>query len=174
MRGEKSWKRFILVNTAHAVFTADKVTIVCLELDSPLAFIAKIVPVADVIPGIIETSSPANEPVIIDRIPPFFVLLSNFGSSIICFGMLGCVAREVSRVGRPNNPDSAGKRTGEFNPMGDSTAISKMMRPKIPERRKTNNANPIPFMVGSIFFVEFSGILAFSVPIIKIVIQIKT
>lgn len=93
---------------------------------------------------------------------------------IICFGIDGCVASEVNSVGSPNNPDNAGKRTGEFNPIGDSTVISSMMIPNSPERINTNNANPIPAKVGRNFLVDFSGIRAFSVPIIKIVIQRST
>ena len=52
---------------AHAVLTADNVTIVCLLLDSPLTFIARTVPVAEVIPGMIETKIPPKLPVITDR-----------------------------------------------------------------------------------------------------------
>jgi len=135
---------------------------------------ARMVPVAEVMPGIMETSSPANDPVMIERVLSFFAFLSKVGSLMICFGIDGFVARDVSNVGRPNNPDNAGKRTGEFNPIGDSTVISRIIIPKIPERMKTNRANPIPVNVGSNFFVEFSGIRAFSVPIIKIVMQRRT
>ena len=147
---------------------------VCLEFDSPLAFIAKIVPVAEVIPGIMETNNPAKDPVIMERMLSFFVFLSSFGSIMSCFGIVGFVANEVISVGSPNKPDSAGKRTGEFNPMGDSTVISSMIIPNIPERTNTNNAKPIPFIVGTYFFVDFSGIRAFSVPIIRMVMQRRT
>lgn len=66
-------KRTATTKNAHAVLTAERVTMVCLEFDSPLAFIARIVPVAEVIPGMIDTNSPANDPVIIERVLFFFV-----------------------------------------------------------------------------------------------------
>ena len=93
---------------------------------------------------------------------------------MICFGIEGFVANEVSNVGSPNKPDNAGKSTGEFNPIGDSTVISKMIIPNIPERMNTKSANPMPVNVGRSFFLECSGIRAFSVPIIRIVMQRRT
>ena len=64
----------IITEKALAVFTEDKVTIVCSFPDPSRAFIARIVPVADVIPGMMETSTPAKVPVIIDSMEDLFSL----------------------------------------------------------------------------------------------------
>lgn len=174
LRERNMMKRTATTKKAHAVFTAERVTMVCREFDSPRAFMASIVPVAEVIPGIIDTSNPASDPVIIDSELSFLSFLLNVGSLMSCFGMVGCVAKDVRRVGKPNKPDNAGKRTGESSPIGDSTLISRMIRPKTPDKMKINKANPIPANVGRYFFVDFSGIRAFSVPIMRIVMQKRT
>ena len=174
LRERNMMKRTATTKKAHAVFTAESVTIVCREFDSPRAFIASIVPVAEVIPGIIDTSSPASDPVNIESELSFLSFLLKVGCLISCFGIVGCVANEVRRVGKPNKPDKAGKRTGESSPMGDSTVISRMIRPKTPDKIKMNKANPMPANVGRYFFVDFSGMRAFSVPIMRIVMQKRT
>jgi len=139
---------------AQAVLTAESVTIVCLLSDSPLAFIARIVPVALVIPGIIETRTPPKLPVIIDKMEDFLVLLSKRGSSIICFGITGFVIRDSKRVGVPNKPARAGNKTGEDKPIGESTGTPKIIIPKIPDKKKTNKANIIPEIDGKYFFLK--------------------
>lgn len=47
---------------AHAVFTAESVIIVCLLSDSPRKVMERIVPVAEVIPGMMDTRMPAPDP----------------------------------------------------------------------------------------------------------------
>ncbi len=44
-------------------------------------------------------------------------------------------------MGVPNRPASAGNRTGEDRPMGESNEKSSIMMPNIPERANTNVAN---------------------------------
>ena len=81
-----------VTKNAQAVLTAERVTIVCLLSASPLAVIARTVPVADVIPGTIETKIPARLPVIVDNIVfPFSLII---GFSIICLGIFGLVRYE--------------------------------------------------------------------------------
>ena len=115
---------------AQAVLTAESVTIVCLLLDSPRAFIARTVPVADVIPGIIDTRIPPKLPVITDKEQDFFVDSSRTGSLIVCVGIAGFVIRDVIKVGVPKRPESAGNNTGDESPIGDSTGTSKNKKTK--------------------------------------------
>jgi len=128
----------------HAVFTADSVIIVCFLSDSPLAVIANIVPVEELIPGIKETSMPARLPVITEIIDAFFSFLSNLIFSITCNGIFGFVIIDVSSVGSPKSPASAGKRTGEDIPIGESTGQSNITSPKMPEITNIKAANKIP------------------------------
>ena len=141
-------KRTTTTKNAQAVFTAESVIIVCRLSASPRVFIARMVPVAEVIPGMIDTRTPAADPVMIESIPDFFVVLSSFGSTMFCFGMFGFVRREVNKVGNPKRPESAGKSTGESKPIGDETGISNAMSPNIPERTKRNVAKSIPNIEG--------------------------
>lgn len=67
---------------AFTVLTADKVIITCFTFFSPLAVKAKMVPVAEVTPGTIDVKTPANVPVIIDRIDAFFSSGLRKGSSV--------------------------------------------------------------------------------------------
>lgn len=106
---------------AQAVFTAESVMMVCRLSDSPRAVIARMVPVADVMPGIIETRMPPKLPVITDRIEDFFVLVSRTGIVRSCLGIVGLVKSEVRSVGVPKRPARAGNNTGEESPMGEST-----------------------------------------------------
>ena len=141
-------KRTTTTKNAQAVFTAESVIIVCRLSASPRVFIARMVPVAEVIPGMIDTRTPAADPVMIESIPDFFVVLSSFGSTMFCFGMFGFVRREVNKVGNPKRPESAGKSTGESKPIGDETGISNAMSPNIPERRNRNVAKIMPKIDG--------------------------
>ncbi len=122
--------RTTTTKNAQAVFTAESVTMVCLLSDSPLAFIASIVPVADVIPGIIETKIPPKLPVITDNTDAFLPFKSKVKLSVICFGIFGFVKRDVNSVGVPNNPARAGNKTGEGRPTGESTEKFKIIDPK--------------------------------------------
>lgn len=79
--------------------------------------------------------------------------------------MAGLVASDASSVGRPKSPTKAGKRTGAGSPMGDCGVMLKMMRPKMPERRKTRRAKSMPAAAGSFPFVPSSAMRHFSVPI---------
>ena len=159
----------------HAVFTDDNVMMVCFLSDSPLAVIASIVPVEELMPGINETSMPAKLPVITDIIDAFFALLSNLTFSIICEGIFGFVIMDVSSVGSPKSPARAGKRTGDDRPIGESTGQSNITKPKIPEMMNIINANNIPKTYGSFpCFILKSSILPFSVAISKIDIAIST
>ena len=159
---------------AQAVFTAESVTIVCFLFDSPRAFIARIVPVAEVIPGIIETRIPPRLPVITDNDDDFLVFLSNTGSSIVCFGITGLVIREVSNVGVPNRPASAGNKTGEESPIGELTGTLKIIIPKKPDKINTKIAKDMPTKDGAMPPFFNRSIRAFSVPIIRIEIASKT
>ena len=167
-------KRTTTTKKAQAVLTAERVTIVCLLSDSPRAFIARIVPVAEVIPGIIDTSIPPQLPVIIDKDDDFLVFLSKTGSSISCSGIKGLVNNEVSNVGIPKRPANAGNRTGDDIPIGESTGTSKIIMPKNPDRRKTKTANNMPKTEETAPPAPKILILAFSVPIIRIEIASKT
>ena len=82
--------------------------------------------------------------------------------------------REVKRVGVPKSPASAGNKTGDDNPIGESTYISKTIMPKIPDNIKTNKAKNIPKIEGKTPLLSNNSILLFSVPIIRIDIAIKT
>jgi hypothetical protein len=135
---------------------------------------ARIVPVAEVIPGIIETRIPAKLPVTTDKIDAFFAFLSNLGCSILCFGIFGFVASEVKRVGVPNNPTRAGNKTGEGSPMGEFTEMLNVAKPKSPERKKRNAANKIPSIEGNLPRFPKISILPFSVIIISSEIAIST
>ena len=159
---------------AQAVLTAERVIIVCLLSDSPRAFMARIVPVAEVMPGMMDTRTPARLPVTIDKTDDFLVFLSSRGFSIICSGITGFVISEVKRVGVPKSPASAGNKTGDDNPIGESRGKSSITMPKIPERKNTNVANNIPTIEGVMPFVPKSSILPFSVAIISIEIAINT
>lgn len=147
---------------------------VCRLSDSPRTFIARMVPTADVIPGMMDTRIPAAEPVVIDRIDAFFSLWELFDSSRVCLGILGFVAKDVRSVGSPNKPESAGKRTGESSPIGEPTGRSKAINPNIPERKKRNVANIIPRMAGVIPLSVMSLIFPFSVAAIRMVIAMRT
>ena len=60
-------KSTMTTKKAQAVLTAESVMMVCLLSDSPLNVMERIVPVAEVIPGIMETRIPAPEPEKIER-----------------------------------------------------------------------------------------------------------
>jgi len=156
------------------VFTAERVTIVCLLSDSPRTFIASIVPTAEVMPGIIETRMPAAEPVVIERIEDFFSFCDRSDSVRFCSGIFGFVANDVRSVGSPKRPERAGKRTGESNPMGDCTGRSNARMPKIPERKKRNVAKIIPTIEGKSPLSVISFIFPFSVAIMRMVIAMRT
>ena len=170
----KMIKRTTTTKKAQAVFTAERVTIVCFLSDSPRTFIARTVPVADVIPGMIDTRTPAKLPVITDKIVYFLVFLSSLGSSMICSGITGFVINEVKSVGVPKRPAKAGNNTGDENPTGESNGISKITRPTTPDRMKTKMAKSIPKIEGARPFNPKSAILPFSVAIISIGIATKT
>jgi hypothetical protein len=132
------------------------------------------VPVAEVIPGMIDTRIPPKLPVVTERKQDFLVFVSREGSIIFCFGITGFVIREVIKVGVPKRPESAGNRTGDERPIGESTGTSKIKSPKKPERMKTNKAKSIPAIEEETPFFLKMSIFAFSVPIIRIEIAIKT
>jgi hypothetical protein len=166
--------RTATTKNAQAVFTAESVMIVCLLFDSALVVMAIIVPVADVIPEIIETRIPAKLPVTIDRMDAFLAFLSNLGCSILCFGIFGFVNSEVKRVGVPNSPAKAGNKTGEGNPTGEFRETLDIDKPKSPERKKRDAANNIPTMDGILPCFPKISILPFSVIIISSKIAIST
>lgn len=174
LRALRTINRTATTKKAQAVLTAESVIIVCLLFGSPLVLMARIVPVADVMPGIIETRMPAKLPVMTDKIDDLLAFLSNLGCSILCLGILGFVTSEVKRVGVPNNPARAGNKTGEDNPMGEYTEILDIAKPKNPERINRNAANKIPTMEGILPFFPKMSILPFSVIIISNEMAIST
>lgn len=174
LRARRIINKTTTTKKAQAVLTAERVIIVCLLSASPRVFIARMVPVAEVIPGMIETRTPAKDPVIIDKIPDFFVVASSEGFTIFCFGIFGFVISDVSRVGKPNKPDNAGNNTGESSPIGDETGRSSATNPNMPERMKRNSAKIMPRIAGKIPVVPKSVILPFSVAIIRMVIARRT
>ena len=72
LRGRSIINNTIMTEKELAVLTEESVTIVCSLPDPSRAFIARIVPVAEVIPGMIETRIPARLPVSIERTEDFF------------------------------------------------------------------------------------------------------
>ena len=167
LRALRIMNRTATTKNAQAVFTAESVIIVCLLFDSALVVMAIIVPVAEVIPEIIETSIPAKLPVTTDKIEAFLDALSNLGCSILCFGIFGFVISEVKRVGVPKSPARAGNKTGEGSPMGEFRGTLDIDKPKSPERKKRNAANKIPSIEGNLPRFPKISILPFSVIIIS-------
>lgn len=168
LRGRRIINNTTITENADAVLTDESVTIVCSFPDPSRAFIARIVPVADVIPGMIDTSIPARLPVIIDKIEDFFSSAVSVSFSIFCSGITGFVINELRSVGIPNNPARAGNKTGASSPIGESREKSRITRPKMPERKNTNVANSIPETAGRIPLAPKSSILAFSVASMRI------
>ena len=66
-------KRTMTTKKAQAVLTADSVIMVCLLSDSPRKVMERMVPVAEVIPGMMETRIPAPDPEKMDRNVCFLV-----------------------------------------------------------------------------------------------------
>ena len=173
LRGLRIINNTMMTENALAVLTEESVTIVCSFPDPSLAFMARIVPVADVIPGMIDTSIPARLPVIIDNIEDLFSSAVSVSFSIFCSGITGFVISELRSVGIPNSPASAGNNTGASSPIGESREKSRITRPKTPERKNTNVANNIPETAGRIPLAPKSSIFAFSVASIRIDIAIS-
>lgn len=162
-----------VTKNAQAVLTADNVINVCFLSVSPLAVMAITVPVAEVIPGMIETSIPARLPVIIEINVLAFSLITGF--STICSGILGLVIYECIRVGIPNNPANVGNRIGAGKPIGEHTLILFKIMPNTPDNMKTKAAMSNPKILFILVFLTLNrSIFAFSVVIIIIEIAIKT
>jgi len=149
------------------VLTADNVIMVCSSLDLPLVFIAMIVPVDDVTPGIIDTIKPAIVPVktdMTDDVLYGFLMLTGF---IVCSGITGLVSSDTMMVGAPNKPVRIGSSVFDGRLKGEYAGSESAIRPYTPDRMNKPAADSIPSIEGRIPDTPGKYILPFSVVIIS-------
>jgi len=139
-------KRARTTKNAFAVFTEERVTMMSSFFLLPLATNAIIVATADVTPGNIETIEPEAVPIPI----PLLASTTSTSASFMCWGGICLSFRERRSVGIPKSPARAGKRGDAGAWMGEDKLKSKMVAPKMPERKKIAKAEVICFTLFSV------------------------
>ena len=121
-----------------------------------------------------DTITPARLPVIMERNDNFFSMAFRRRGCIFCSGMIDLLRSDCNSVGAPNSPANAGNKMEVGKPIGEEIGTVRIIIPKMPERKKTKQANNIPRSDEKEHCCITPDICAFSVAIIRMTIAIRT